>query len=184
MKVVLIGLTTLALAACQGNLPNQPQRTTSDSASAEADVELSPVRAQEPEADYFTEEQINSQITSAPIAVPMAETETVEMSQTVSQMFFESQGITGNSMSAAQAEEGEKLVMDLIDASESGNVFRVMGAANRLAKFSDDLKPDAAGLVDVAGIMDAIQDIIDAAMDADVAGIIAAVQDLIDAILN
>ena len=71
----------------------------------------------------------------------------------------------GVALSEEQAQEAADLTMTVVAATETGNIVQIIGAANKLAAFSEQSKSQnqGFGLVDVAGVVDAVQDLVAAA---------------------
>lgn len=84
-------------------------------------------------------------------------------------------------LSEQRAQDLSSTTMDLINASNAGNQQAVSGLSSKLLNQAL-LGNQGFSLVDAAGLAAAIADLVDAAINADVAGILDAVDDIVAAV--
>ena len=84
-------------------------------------------------------------------------------------------------LSAAQAQGLSDTTMLLIEASQAGDQKAISGLSSQLLNQAL-LGRSSFGLVDAGGLAKAIQDLVAAAINADVAGILDAVDDIVAAV--
>jgi hypothetical protein len=84
-------------------------------------------------------------------------------------------------LNTQQADAMSVTTMDLIKASQMGDQKAVSSLSTRLLNEAL-LSSQGFGLVDAGGLANAIQDLVEAAINADVAGILDAVEDIVAAV--
>ncbi len=164
--------------ACS-SAPSKPvMRASQKAAPAEA---VSPV-SQGTSADTVEAASIKTEDVAA--VMPAKQSAPVVMDQVSMESQIQSSFAQNPKLSAQQSAAMTASSMALINAAEAGDQAAVKGLANDLLKQALNAKgPLGFGLLDPAGILAAIMDLIAAAANADVAGIIDAIQDLVAAIV-
>ena len=179
MKLVFGIIVLSSLVACGTDSVDRPTKKIQGESPA-----LSEEAGEEELEEVFTPQQVEETMATAQTAEPMPVEEIQSMEQSVSELFSTMTSANGKAMDPEVAAEGSELVMGVMDAAQSGSPIKVALAANKLTRFARAQEANGLGLVDVAGVVDAIQDLVAAIMDADAAGILDAIQDLIAAILD
>jgi hypothetical protein len=166
----------------QGNRPSEA--FTEDSIQKEMEAAAARQEADRSEPTIPSQPSDATTTVESPAAEP-TEVTMDNMDEQLAQQIAARQNANGESLTAEQSEAATAKVMAVVKAAESGNPLALTLAANDLNAFAADMQGEQGlGLVDVAGVVDAIQDLIAAALDLDVAGIVDAVMDLIDAIIG
>ena len=206
MKILAFGLVLFTGIGCRSDFDHSLEKNEKKKVEATSSNEE---KADEP--NYITEDDISDSIEKIKTNPPAKQTAEVkqDMNSQIAEAFTDGEGVSGAALSEEQAREMADLTMAVVTATENGNIVQIIGAANKLAAFSEQSKANFSangakgnyttngakgnytangakgyGLVDVAGVVDAVQDLVAAAIDLDVAGIVDAVQDLIAAILD
>ena len=179
MKLVLGMVVLSTLVACGTESVDRPTKQMKSESPA-----LSEAESVEEVEEVFTPQQVEETMATAQTTEPMPVQEVQSMEQSVSELFSTMTSSDGKTMDPELAAEGSGLVMGVMDAAQSGNPIKIAFAANKLTSFAKKQEAAGLGLVDVAGVIDAIQDLVAAIIDADAAGILDAIQDLVAAILD
>lgn len=180
MRIITLSLIMTCVACAQAPQPvmkpkaAQPAQTVETSAPAASTQDATT-------AQTTTEDQIQAEdvaaVMTASTGAP-AEMDMASMEQQVQAAFAQSK--LSPQQNAAMSEKS----MALIAAANAGDQAAVTKLSNELVKQAVGGKGliPSFGLVDVAGIVAAVMDLIAAAADADVAGIIDALMDLVAAL--
>lgn len=179
MRIITLSLIMTCVACAQAPQPvmkpkaAQPAQTVS---TASADSAQDSAAAQ-PAADDQIQAADVAAVMTASTGTP-ADMDMVSMEQQVQAAFAQSN--LSPQQNAAMTEKS----MALIAAANAGDQAAVTKLSNELVKQAVGGKGliPSFGLVDVAGIVAAIMDLIAAAADADVAGIVDALMDLVAAL--
>ena len=179
MKILVVSILGFVLTSCQGSDLMKPQPKANEE-------KVEDVQERDAVSRHLTEEVIiqEIEISETRVEVPQTEEEELSMSQQVAAVFTEAEGENGEKLSEEQAAEGHQLTMNVIKAANSGNPFQMAAVGNEMIDFVNEASSNQLGVVDVAGVVDGVLDLIDAALDLDVAGIIDALLDIVDAILD
>jgi hypothetical protein len=176
MRILSLGLI-LSCVACS-SAPSKPVANTSNGTEA-AKVEVS--TASNPVSADSSSEKIGvesiAEVMTAPSAVP-APMDQADMATEVKAAFTQNQKLSPEQSAAMSTTS-----LALIEAANAGDQAAVQGLSNQLLKQAVAAQAFGGfGLVDPAAIVQAIMDLIAAAVNADVAGVVDAIMDLIAAI--
>lgn len=180
MRIITLSLIMTCVACAQAPQPvmkpkaAQPAQTVSTPAAADSVQEKA---AAQTAADDQIQADDVAAVMTASTGTP-AEMDMVSMEQQVQAAFAQSN--LSPQQNAAMTEKS----MALIAAANAGDQAAVTKLSNELVKQAVGGKGliPSFGLVDVAGIVAAIMDLIAAAANADVAGIVDALMDLVAAL--
>ncbi len=177
MRILTLSLIMTCVACAQApEMKPKAQTAGTSAASTQVESQKDATAAQPAAADQIQASDVADVMASspaAPVAMDMA-----SMEDQVQAAFAQS------NLSPQQNAALSDKTMALIAAANAGDQAAVTQLSNELAKEAIGGKGliPGFGLVDVAGIVDAIMDLIAAAADADVAGIVDALMDLVAAI--
>lgn len=164
--------------ACS-SAPSKPVIEKAQEPASSASV--SPI-SQDSSADVQEAASIKAEDVAA--VMPSTASAPVVMDQVSMESQIQSSFAQNSKLSPQQSAAMTASSMALINAAQAGDQAAVKGLANDLLKQAMNAKGLIGfGLLDPAGILAAIMDLIAAAADADVAGIIDAIQDLVAAIV-
>lgn len=176
MRIITLSLIMTCVACAQAPQMKPKAQTAAPSAASTQVESQKDAPAQPAAADQIQASDVADVMASSP-ATPVS-MDMASMEEQVQAAFAQS------NLSPQQNAALSDKTMALIAAANAGDQAAVTQLSNELAKEAIGGKGliPGFGLVDVAGIVAAIMDLIAAAADADVAGIVDALMDLVAAI--
>ncbi|WP_141734338.1 hypothetical protein [Oligoflexus tunisiensis] len=183
MRIITLGLILVSVACAQAPQPvkstaGQPAKATTPTTQAESVQDAVAAEQPAPAAvpDQISASDVAEVMTTANPPADGA-MDMVAMEQQVQTIFAQS------NLSPEQSAAMSEKTMALIAAANAGDQEAVTELSNDLAKEAIGKAIFGGfGLVDAAGVVAAIMDLIAAVMDLDVAGIIDALMDLVAAL--
>jgi hypothetical protein len=179
MKHLSLCAVVLALTACGTQAPQRPLIEKAKPSVANSSTPAVEKTVETPR-EIFTPEAIAAMQADTPAAPENPAGMTMDDMRQQVQATFANSNLAPADSAALNAD-----VQALLGAAEAKNFAQVSKLANGLVGKAAGLKGlnlPALGLVDIAGILDAVQDLAAAALALDIAGVLAAAMDLVAAV--
>jgi hypothetical protein len=176
LRLLTFLLVFLSACAPQAERPELPQ-----SKATGADPAPSETASDTPITQAEIEKIVQQQAVQNPSSQTLDDAADETLRQQVAGRVASIRTRDGSALSPTVQSQATDRVMTLVSASRSRDVLGMTTAAQALTQILSQASGPAFKLVDGAGLAQAIQDLVAAAMNADVAGILAAVEDIVAA---